>query len=309
MTIRASLISATWGDGSTDAQQTYQLAWRCVSTVALNQYSSTDIASLRDATCGTPLSALPGTLWNKSSLMGTLRLRNYKIAPVKDSDNKIWDVAAQYSSEYFWAKISPGGGTDKLMLPIEVSMEAGERMVQAWRTSSSIAGFGTAPSYSWGKSYDIGGDKIDDAGKPTTVRVPTMDVRISIMHDIADTATGTLVTVYDKINTVQGKWNSATFLHWGVYEVFCTSATVAKVRDEIYRVTYNFRWDYWYDCSQIPEMDPDGHPKNDGAGRAKNVFWTGLKRGTADHNVIFNTTPDATLAKQIAKEGCHLTYP
>jgi hypothetical protein len=141
------------------------------------------------------------------------------------------------------------------------------------------------------------------------VRVPTLDVRISLVHDVSNATAGTLVAIYDKISTVQGTWNSTPFLHWVQYDVFCTSANVAQIRDEYYRVTYNFRWDYWKDCAQIPEMDNDGRPKNDGAGRAKNVFWTGLARGSSDHNVIFNTLPDAVAAKQWAKEGSWLTYP
>jgi hypothetical protein len=39
------------------------------------------------------------------------------------------------------------------------------------------------------------------------------------------------------------------------------------------------------------------------------VFWTGLKRNSINHNLIFDTCTDSTLAKQYAKEGTYLTYP
>lgn len=306
MSITAKIIACSFTDGSPDGQQQYQVSWRCTSTKALGKFNSADMADLRDATCKTPLSALPGVTWNTSDLLGTMRLRSWKAQPVDKTSAFVWDVVGLYSSEYTWAKAT---SLDKLVLPVEVNMEAGERMVQAWRTAATPSSFAINPSYIYGKSYDIGGTKIDEAGKPATVRVPTMDIRISLIQDVSNASAGTLVTVYDKINTVQGKWNSVAFLHWGQYEVFCTSATVAHIRDEYYRVTYNFRWDYWRDCVQIPEMDNDGHPKGDGTGHALNVFWQGLQRSTVDHNIIFNTAPDPAVAKQMALEGSYLTYP
>lgn len=310
MALTVTVTNTQYTDGGPSTSQGFVIRWRVVSDIAIDLTKSSPAKSIRDATCGEPGDPIPGTVFSASSLLTTMRLRSFQITPVLGSKGFVFDVVANYSSEYTWANISGGGGTDKLVLPVTVDMEAGERTVQAWRTASSYAGFDIAPSYIYGKSVDIGGDKIDDVGKPSQVRVPTLDVRISMIQDTSNTAAGTLVTVYDKINTVQGKWNNATFLHWSAYEVFCTSASVTNIRDEYYRVTYNFRWDYWRDCSQIPEYDTNGKPKIDGPNkRAKYVFWTGLKRGTADLNVIFNTNTDATLAKQMALEGTYLTYP
>lgn len=309
MAITANIIGVEISDSSPSGSQSATVTFRATSTAKLDPLKSTDMASLRDATCGAPLSPLPKNTWATTALLSTMRLRTWRWRPVPNTATYTYDVIGQYSSEYTWAKLSGGGGTDKLLLPVEVSMEAGERTILAWRTAATPAAFATAPAHSYGKSYDIGGTKIDDAGKPTQVRVPTLDVRISLVHDVSNATAGTLVTIYDKIATVQGTWNNAAFLHWVQYEVFCTSANVTQIRDEYYRVTYNFRWDYWKDCSQIPEMDNDGRTKNDGSGRAKNVFWTGLARGSSDHNVIFNTLPDPVAAKQWAKEGSWLTYP
>lgn len=310
MALTTTITNHQYTDGGPSTSQAFVIRWRVVSDIALTLTQSSATKSIRDATCGEPGDVFPGQTFSTSSLLTTCRLRSFQITPVLGSKGYVFDVVANYSSEYTWANISGGGGTDKLVLPVTVDMEAGERTVQAWRTASSLAGFGIAPSYIYGKSFDIGGDAIDDVGKATQVRVPTQDVRISMIQDTSNTAAGTLVTVYDKINTVQGKWNTTAFLHWGPYEVFCTSASVTNIRDEYYRVTYNFRWDYWRDCSQTPEYDTNGKPKIDGPNKkAKYVFWTGLKRGTADLNVIFNTNTDATLAKQMALEGTYLTYP
>jgi hypothetical protein len=310
MAITTTIVRTQWTDGGPSTSQGFVIQWRVVSDIALSLTQASSAKSIRDGTCGEPGDPIPGTTFSTSSITTTLRLRAFQIDPVLGSKGYVFDVTATYSSEYTWANISGGGGADKLVLPVTVDMEAGERTMQAWRTASSLGAFAVAPSYIYGKSLNIGGTGIDDAGKPTQVRVPTMDVRISMVQDTSNTAAGTLVAVYDKINTVQGKWNNNTFLHWGAYEVFCTSATVTNIRDEYYRVTYNFRWDYWRDCNQVPEYDTNGLPIIDGSTKkAKFVFWTGLNRGNADLNVIFNTNTDAVLAKQMALEGTYLTYP
>lgn len=306
----AKIMSTQFTDGAPNDGQNAVVMWRVLADKDLDYNTATHMEELRAVTCNKPLSLFPGIgSFSTSSLQSTMRLRSYQINQTPGGKKRVWDVVANYSSMYFWANQPASTGTEQLVLPVQVQMEAGERVLPAWRTASTIAAFATGPSHTWGKSFDIGGDKIDDAGKPTQVRVPYMDVRVSMIHDISNIAAGTLVTVYDKVNTVQGRWNSQPFLHWTTNTVYCTSASVSQVRDEYYRVTFNFRWDYWWDCNQIAKMDPDGHPENDASGNAKNVFWTGLKRGSADHNIIFNTCPNATIAKQMALEGCTLTAP
>jgi hypothetical protein len=306
MALTTTITNHQYTDGGPSTSQAFVIRWRVVSDIALTLTQSSATKSIRDATCGEPGDVFPGQTFSTSSLLTTCRLRSFQITPVLGSKGYVFDVVANYSSEYTWANISGGGGSDKLIEPITVDMEAGERTVQAWRVSGST-GFALPPSYIYGKSYDIGGEAIDDVGKPTQVRVPTQDVRITIMNDCSR---ATLVAIYDKINTVQGCWNNAIFLHWAPYEVFCTSANVSHVRDEWYRITYNFRWDLWKDCNQVPEYDTNGKPKIDGPGKkAKYVFWTGLKRNSINHNLIFDTCTDSTLAKQYAKEGTYLTYP
>lgn len=306
MTIDSYILNQRFQDSSPSGQQMYTINWRCVSDIALDPLNDAAMKSIRDATCLEPLSPLPGVTHSVTGFLTTLRLRQYTITPVVGGERKIFDVQGVYSSEYGWANISGAGGSDKLVLPVTIEMEANERTVNVWRVASSPSAFALPPLAIYGKSYDIGGTKVDEAGKPIEIRVPTMDVRVSML---VDTHKNTLGVVYDKINTIQGRWNSDTFLWWSASEVFCTSANAAPVRDEIYRVSFNIRWDYWKDCVQIPEMDNDGGVLGDGSGKAKNVFWSGPARGTVAFATIWSLSADSTLAAQMAKEGTWLTYP
>ena len=306
MTIDSYILNQRFQDSSPSGQQMYTINWRCVSDIALDPLNDAAMKSIRDATCLEPLSPLPGVTHSVTGFLTTLRLRQYTITPVVGGEQKIFDVQGVYSSEYGWANISGAGGSDKLVLPVTIEMEANERTVNVWRVASSPSAFALPPLAIYGKSFDIGGTKVDEAGKPIEIRVPTMDVRVSML---VDTHKNTLGVVYDKINTIQGRWNSDTFLWWSASEVFCTSANAAPVRDEIYRVSFNIRWDYWKDCVQIPEMDNDGGVLGDGSGKAKNVFWSGPARGTVAFATIWSLSTDSTLAAQMAKEGTWLTYP
>jgi hypothetical protein len=115
--------------------------------------------------------------------------------------------------------------------------------------------------------------------------------------------------VIDAVSTVRGRWNDATFLWFSANSVYCTSANVSHIRDEYYRASFCFVWDQYFDCSQYPQVDNDGHIYGDGSGHAKNVYWKSLKRSNATFGLIFNLCPDATVAAQMAKEGSYLTYP
>jgi len=302
VSITSSIIGQSWSDSGISKGQIYSVAWRCVSTKDLDIKDPADIEEVRDATCGHLLTAPPGKTWGTTTLNGTLRLRKYDIVPVAGGKSRVFDVKASYDTEYYWAKAT---GLSKLLLPVEVEMEAGERTMQVWRNPS----FTTQPAANLNTTADIGGTKVDEAGKPIEARVPTMSLRISLVHDVSNTSTGTLVSIYDKISTVRGTWNTSTFLHWSANEVFCTSANVSHIRDEYYRATYVFVWDRFYDCTQLPQMDNEGHVYGDGSSHAKNVYWKSLNRSTSNHNIIFNTLPDATAAAQIALEGSYLTYP
>jgi len=302
MSVTKTITMQGWSENGMSKGQIFVMSWRVVSDADLSVDKAADIVTIQSATCGEILSPLPAVTWATSALNTTLRLRKYDIQPVIGGKARVFDVKATYDSEYVWAKAT---GLNKLILPVEVEMEAGERTMQVWRNPS----FGTQPAANLNSTADIGGTKVDEAGKPVECRVPTMSMRISLVHDVSNSTTGTLVSIYDKISTVRGTWNTSSFLHWAANEVFCTAANVSHIRDEYYRVSYCFVWDRFYDCTQLPQMDNEGHIYGDGSGHAKNVYWKSINRSTSNHNIIFNTLPDAAVATQIALEGSYLTYP
>jgi len=226
------------------------------------------------------------------------------VVPVAGGRNRVFDAIAKYDQLYTWMDISAGGGAAALALPVEVEFDSTPRPVIMYRTGS----FTTAPTANLNTTTDIGGTKVDYASKPVPALISQMKVRISLILDVA-TSGMTLVAVYDNINSATGRWNSAAFLHWAANEVYCEAANVTHIRDEYYRVTYNFVWDFWKACEQVPKTDVHGKAAVDANGSANTVTWKSQVRGTYDHNAIFNGQPNVTLAKQIALEGSFLTYP
>ena len=304
MATTVSIISTQFTDVGPSGQLSLAVHKRVVSTTALDVKTSADLKTIRDAACGEPLSRFLAAAWSSSDLLSAMRLRQYTVTPVAGGQGKIFDVQCIYNTEYVWANINGGGGSDQLMLPVQVEFEAGERIAQLYRNSPT-----TSPSANLNTAANIGGTSVDEQGKPVQIRIPTMDVKISLIVDVSNLAlTSTLVTAYDKISTIAGTWNSTTFLHWSANEVFCTSANLTHVRDEFYRASFAFRWDKWYDCEQIVQCDNDGYPFLI-AGKATTVYWKSLVRGTSNHNLLFDLAPNTTLATQVAKEGCYLTYP
>lgn len=304
MATTVSTMSTQFTDVGPSGQMSIAVHKRVVSTKVLDYLLDADVKEIRDAACGEPLSRLLGAAWSSSSLLSAMRLRQYTITPVAGGQGKIFDVQCIYNTEYVWANISGGGGTDQLMLPVQVEFEAGERIAQLYRNSPT-----TTPSANLNTAANIGGTSVDEQGKPVQIRIPTMDVRISMIIDSSNlSGGGTLTPLYDTIATAAGRWNSTTFLYWNANQVFCTTANLTHVRDEFYRASFVFRWDQWYDCEQIVQCDNDGYPFLL-AGKASTVYWKSLVRGTFDHNTIFNASANAVLAKQVCKEGCYLTYP
>ena len=305
MATTVSIISTQFTDVGPSGQQSLAVLKRVVSDTALDVKTSADLKTIRDAAGGEPLKRFLSAGWSATDLLSAMRLRQYTVTPVAGGQGKIFDVQCIYNTEYVWANISDGGGTDQLMLPVQVEYEAGERIAQLFRNPS----WTTNPSADLTTAADIGGTKVDEQGKPVEARVATMEVRISLTVDVSNLAgKGTLASVYDAISTVRGSWNSTDFLYFTANQVFCTSANLTHIRDEFYRASFVFRWDKWYDCEQIVKCDNDGYPILT-AGKAATVFWKSLNRGSTDHNSIFNLTVDSTLAKQVAKEGSYITYP
>ena len=302
LSIAYNVTSRAWTDASAGGQQSLRINVRAVSTTALNSSIDSTWTTLRDGAVGKIMSSYSG--FTLTNLVGTLRLREYTVTVVPNTNETVFDIAAIYNSEYRWANITTGGGTSAMHLPPQVEFTAGERMTTVYRNQT----WTTGTSANLNTTIDIGGTRVDQGGKGVPVRVPTMDVKISLLIDTSQATTGGLVSLYDDMSLVQGTWNSVKFLHWGVGGVYCLSADLNHVRDEYYRSTYVFRWDRWSDCEQICEMDGDGYPLLVG-GHANIVYWRSLLRGATDFNLIFDTQADPTLIEQICFEGSWLTYP
>jgi len=297
---RSAITAQNFSEGGPSQASTYTVMRRVTMDGTVDVENATQMALVLGA-FGTPLSSLRATMV-LTERMGMMRLRTVSATPVPNTESSVFDVTAKYDQLYTWNKAT---SLEKLQLPVEVDFDATPRSVLMYRSPS----FTTQPSADLNTTTDIGGTKVDYAGKPIQALIPQMTVRVSMIFDCTNASSGTLVSVYDKINTLSGKWNSATFLHWGADQVYCESGSVSQIRDEYYRATFNLRWDLWYGCEQQPKTDIWGKPALDSSGSANTVTWKSLVRGSANLSNMFTLSSDSTVAAQIAKEGSFLTYP
>jgi len=298
---RSAIIAQNFAKGGPQQAGTYTVTKRVELDGNVDVENATHMALVLGA-FGRPLSSLRATMV-KTEPMGMMRLRAVNAVPVIGSSNTVFDVTARYDQLYTWAKATE---LDTLLLPVEVDFDATPRSVLMYRSPS----FSTQPAADLNTTTDIGGTKVDYAGKPIQALIPQMTVRVSLVFDAsAQNSSMTLVTVYDRINSLSGKWNSATFLHWSANQVYCESGSVAHIRDEYYRATFNLRWDLWYGCEQQPKTDVWGKPAIDSNGAATTVTWKSLVRSTANLGLMFDLSNNPTAAAQIAKEGSFITYP
>lgn len=294
---RSAIVAQNFSEGGPQQAGTYTVTKRVELNGNVDVEDSTHMALVLGA-FGRPLSSLRATMV-KTEPMGMMRLRSVNAVPVIGSSNTVFDVTARYDQLYTWAKAT---GLDTLLLPVEVDFDATPRSVLMYRSPS----FSTQPAADLNTTTDIGGTKVDYAGKPIQALIPQMTVRVSLVIDASQT---TLTVVYDKVDSVRGKWNNATFLHWSANQVYCESAGVSHIRDEYYRATFNLRWDLWYGCEQQPKTDVWGKAAVDSNGAASTVTWKSLVRSTANLGLMFDLSNNPTAAAQIAKEGSFITYP
>jgi hypothetical protein len=301
---RTAIIAQNFVDGGPQQAGTYNVTKRVTLDGNVDVEDAAHMAIVLGA-FGKPLSALRATMV-LTERMGMMRLRAVNAVPVSGSSNTTFDVTARYDQLYTWAEGPAGQGLSTLLLPVEVDFDATPRSVLMYRSPT----FSTQPAADLNTTTNIGGTKVDYAGKPIQALIPQMTVRVSLVFDASGVNSGmTLVSVYDKISSLSGKWNNATFLHWTANQVYCESGSVSHIRDEYYRATFNLRWDLWYGCEQQPKTDVWGKPYIDGNGAADTVTWKSLVRTSANLSTMFNLSNNPTAAAQIAKEGSFLTYP
>ena len=300
---RNSIITQNFTDGSPSNPSTLTVVRRVVTNTAADVTSAVDNAVILGAV-GKPLSSLRGTPV-KTERLGMMRLRQVNAVPVAGSESKVFDVTARYDQLYTWAEHKDLTG--QLVLPVEVELDATPRSAIMYRSPS----WTTNPTADLNTTTDIGGTKVDYASRPVQTLVRQMTARVSFICDVADRTDGiTLVGWYDKIDGISGKWNSAAFLHWSTAsQVYCESASISPVRDEYYRVTFNFRWDAWKGCEQVPKTDVWGKAAIDANGQAQTVTWKSQVRSTANFSTIFAPFYTTALTEYIAKHGQFLSYP
>jgi hypothetical protein len=292
-----SVTQTGFTDSSPSGTSSLIVTKRIVLDGAVSLLSSSDILGTEGYAFGSVLSPL--TTLSDSTINGRMRLRSTQLIAVPGSEGKMIDAIGRYDSMYVWCVVPTLGSA--LHLPVETDVDATPRSVVAFRSSSS-----TVPTADLNTTTDIGGTKLDYGGKPVQTTVWQQTLRLSL---IIDSSRFPLTAVFDRVATHQGKWNSAIFLHWGIGNVFCESASISHIRDEYYRATYLFRSDYWMGCDQQPKIDVWGKAEIGPDGAASTVTWKSIVYGSIDHNLIFNDQPNATVAKQWAKEGSFLTYP
>jgi hypothetical protein len=299
---RSAITAQNFSEGGPSQASVYTVVRRVTMNGTVDVENATQMALVLGA-FGAPLSSLRATMV-LTERMGMMRLRTVSATPVPNTESSVFDVTAKYDQLYTWNKAT---GLEKLQLPVEVDFDATPRSVLMYRSPS----FTTQPSADLNTTTDIGGTKVDYAGKPIQTLIPQMSVRISLITDVSGFNSGrTLVTVYDRIDTLRGKWNNASFNQWGSSnQVYIESASVTPIRDEYYRATFNLKWDLWFGCEQQPKTDVWGKAALDSNGAANTVTWKSLVRSTANFGLIYDLSSDATVAAAIAKEGSFITYP
>lgn len=222
MPITARLISQSFTEGSSPALlQTYRME------------SSASLAVNNDADYALLLAAVPGGAYHlkpftatpaDTNRYGRLRLRSINAVPLPATNGKIVDLQLRWDSMYVWAEIAAEEPptVSQLTLPVEVDWDATPRSVTMYR--SPIAGSfestsgtppvttGVNPSADLNTTTDIGGTKVDYASKPVQAVIPAITARISLVLDVSRASPGmTLVSLYDRVSSHQGRWNSAGF--------------------------------------------------------------------------------------------------
>lgn len=242
------------------------------------------------------------TAFSRTTVVGTMRVRRLSVQPVPNSTLDIFDVTMSADTDYQWLTPKAGTGSRQYVLSVASEWEHNEREVELWRTS-----YTTQPSANLNGNTDIGGTSTTTGGKPITKRINVTDCKVTM---IIDTSAGpsNIAQVRDTISLVKDKWNSANFVGFAPNTVFCTAANIVQMREEFYRVTYQFRRDEWFDCVQEPRRDIQGQIFfQSGTDDPSTVYWRSETRGTYDLNAIFNDTFDSTIAKDMAAKGSFLS--
>lgn len=290
-------------DGTLSSTPTIIVTKRLVSDTSIDLLSGTNYDTVATEAFGNLHSSLLATPTD-SNRIGRHRLRNVSVQAVEGTDEKVFDCIGRYDTMYVWQKNAgdPEGvpAYSKLYLPLDVEFQSVPRQALVYRSKP----FTVQPAINLNSTTDMGGTKIGEGNKPIVQEVRQQRVRISFIYDCARSAsTQSVYHAQGEVDAAAATWNSAQFLWFAANSVLCESGSVTHVRDEFYRVTFNFLWDKWFLCEQVPVLDPYGSPVLDIDSRPKKVVWKSINRDTYNHASIFNQMGDATLSRRLAYWG------
>ena len=174
---------------------------------------------------------------------------------------------------------------EEKLLPAQVEVSGGRREMMMYRRNWTIP-----PSATVDKTpADIGGDPAIVGGeKGIPIDVPQARVRLRI---IKDTYTCAMNEIIPQVILAQGKRNETQFLDFPAQTLVLENVQVVKLEGSYYELVFDFVWDKYYECSQVPEYDIDGKVKMDNNGvNLADVRWMRIERDLYEFNDFFFRT-------------------
>jgi hypothetical protein len=194
-----------------------------------------------------------------------------------------WSVTVTYRETALGGSFTQLSPNDTGYVAVRGSTESA--MGDLWRTYTSDADFGYwlaekaplgFPTFSVQSTQgDIGGLKIDVAGRPTR----TMVMYESIVVDVTLGAVPDIRAIRDTI----GSRNSTELLGLPVGAVLFRGARWTNISPGKWQVSYDFLADYFYHMIQQPLTDRLGNPFLDGQNHAEFVNWSQPYLRLKDH--------------------------
>jgi hypothetical protein len=163
----------------------------------------------------------------------------------------------------------------------EPTMTPSTRNVDVYRLNVTVPTDGDATG-----TTDMGGDRIDEAGKPFSWPIRQIEITIDILWDAND-----YFPAFVDFAEYTNKRNSAEFLGFPAGSLLYLGASFAPKHFGWYVASHRFLWDQLSHCEQRPKLDIDGRPITDGAGgigNAAEVYWFQIYADKFDFADLFS---------------------
>jgi len=201
----------------------------------------------------------------------------FQIDPVPDS-GYTWRVQWNYSSGG-GEPIEPGQVIPTIPGYVTFSMEYSGTWRDAWRAEPGLALW--SPTYN---NADIGGQKIDAGGEPTSVWSPQHTLLVEETVTAASVSSRSIV-----IRNAVGKRNSGSFYGASAGTLLYEGASARRISLLAYSLSHRFRYDEWLHAHQQPRMNQQRQPDCDiysGNIHANSVRWVQPYGQTFNFNSI-----------------------